>query len=267
MKCDVDIRKDLYGNIVLSGGSTMFPGIADRMSKEITAPAPSSMKIKVVAPPERKYRMCITLGGLKSNPKKYLLKTSLLATDNFSFFILLHLQQKLIIIIADTRMAESPEARRIAAADTMTKLNALFSVAVFMGFGMTQNGPANNINTKCTPHIAISKNLIKFHIYAFASFIISAGVAYSINIILSYCTTAVARSRTLRIFMIISGMFYVLGSIFILLAMSYLIEIKLGAIDCSSDTIMTILPLLIGVPITVFVCATLCVYAFNGEEN
>ena len=26
MKCDVDIRKDLYGNIVLSGGTTMFEG-------------------------------------------------------------------------------------------------------------------------------------------------------------------------------------------------------------------------------------------------
>lgn len=59
MKCDVDIRKDLYGNIVLSGGSTMFPGIADRMNKEITALAPSSMKIKVVAPPERKYSVWI----------------------------------------------------------------------------------------------------------------------------------------------------------------------------------------------------------------
>ncbi|XP_039014020.1 cysteine protease RD19A-like [Hibiscus syriacus] len=47
MKCDVDIRKDFYGNIVLSGGSTSFPGIADRMSKEITALAPSSMKQKV----------------------------------------------------------------------------------------------------------------------------------------------------------------------------------------------------------------------------
>ena len=34
----------------------MFPGINDRMSKEITARAPSSMKVKVVAPPERKYR-------------------------------------------------------------------------------------------------------------------------------------------------------------------------------------------------------------------
>merc|ERR1711962_118130 len=42
MKCDVDIRKDLYANTVLSGGTTMFPGIADRMQKEISALAPPS---------------------------------------------------------------------------------------------------------------------------------------------------------------------------------------------------------------------------------
>eukprot|EP01132_Coremiostelium_polycephalum_P004720 gene4720-5894_t len=59
MKCDVDIRKDLYGNIVLSGGSTMFPGIADRMNKELTSLAPPSMKIKIIAPPERKYSVWI----------------------------------------------------------------------------------------------------------------------------------------------------------------------------------------------------------------
>lgn len=59
MKCDVDIRKDLYGNIVLSGGTTMFAGIADRMSKEVSGLAPSSMKIKVVAPPERKFSVWI----------------------------------------------------------------------------------------------------------------------------------------------------------------------------------------------------------------
>jgi len=59
MKCDVDIRKDLYANIVLSGGSTMFEGIADRLTKEMTALAPSTMKIKVVAPPERKYSVWI----------------------------------------------------------------------------------------------------------------------------------------------------------------------------------------------------------------
>jgi len=59
MKCDVDIRRDLYANIVLSGGTTMFPGIAERMTKELTALAPSTMKIKVVAPPERKYSVWI----------------------------------------------------------------------------------------------------------------------------------------------------------------------------------------------------------------
>jgi actin-related protein len=59
MKCDIDIRKDLYANNVMSGGSTMFPGIADRMQKEITALAPSTMKIKIIAPPERKYSVWI----------------------------------------------------------------------------------------------------------------------------------------------------------------------------------------------------------------
>jgi len=59
MKCDVDIRKDLYANIVLSGGSTMFDGVADRLTKEMTALAPSTMKVKVVAPPERKYSVWI----------------------------------------------------------------------------------------------------------------------------------------------------------------------------------------------------------------
>jgi actin-related protein len=59
MGCDVDIRKDLYANIVLSGGTTMYPGIAERLTKEITALAPPTMKIKVVAPPERKYSVWI----------------------------------------------------------------------------------------------------------------------------------------------------------------------------------------------------------------
>jgi len=59
MKCDVDIRKDLYGNIVMSGGSTMFPKIDERLKKEVEALAPASMTIKIIAPPERKYSVWI----------------------------------------------------------------------------------------------------------------------------------------------------------------------------------------------------------------
>jgi actin-related protein len=59
MKCDIDIRKNLYENIVLSGGTTMFPGFADRMQKEMTSFVPSTMKINIIAPPKRKYSVWI----------------------------------------------------------------------------------------------------------------------------------------------------------------------------------------------------------------
>merc|ERR1711971_1128147 len=57
MKCDVDIRKDLYANTVMSGGTTMYPGIADRMQKEITALAPSTIKINHRSPREEVLRL------------------------------------------------------------------------------------------------------------------------------------------------------------------------------------------------------------------
>ena len=40
MKCDIDIRTDLYANIVMSGGTTMFPKIADRMQQEMVKQVP-----------------------------------------------------------------------------------------------------------------------------------------------------------------------------------------------------------------------------------
>lgn len=57
--CDLDIRRDLFSNIVISGGSTMFPGIEHRLEKEIVKLVPSSVRVKVIAPPERKYSVWI----------------------------------------------------------------------------------------------------------------------------------------------------------------------------------------------------------------
>jgi actin-related protein len=58
-KCDIDVRKDLYANVVLSGGTTMFTGLPERLQKELTNLAPNAVKVKVVAPPERKYSVWI----------------------------------------------------------------------------------------------------------------------------------------------------------------------------------------------------------------
>ena len=59
LKSDVDIRRDLFRNVVISGGTTMFPNIDVRLTKEMTALAPASIKVKIVAPPERKYSVWI----------------------------------------------------------------------------------------------------------------------------------------------------------------------------------------------------------------
>jgi actin-related protein len=61
MKSDLDIRKDLYSNIILSGGTTMFSGLPERLTKEIQklAPSATSSKVKVIAMPERKYSVWI----------------------------------------------------------------------------------------------------------------------------------------------------------------------------------------------------------------
>ena len=45
MKCSIGFRPDLYRNVVLSGGTTMLPGIVDRMTKELTSSAPGGMKV------------------------------------------------------------------------------------------------------------------------------------------------------------------------------------------------------------------------------
>jgi centractin len=53
MKSDIDLRSKLYSQIVLAGGSTLFPGFGDRMLFEMRSRSPSHTRIRISAPPER----------------------------------------------------------------------------------------------------------------------------------------------------------------------------------------------------------------------
>lgn len=46
-KSDLDLRKMLYQNIVLSGGSTLFKGFGDRLLAELKKCVSKDMKIRV----------------------------------------------------------------------------------------------------------------------------------------------------------------------------------------------------------------------------
>ena len=59
MTCDIDLRKDLFANIVMSGGTTMYQGLSERLQKELTRLTPPSTQVRVIAPPERKYSVWI----------------------------------------------------------------------------------------------------------------------------------------------------------------------------------------------------------------
>ena len=55
MHTDIDLRRALFSQMVLAGGSTMFPGFGDRLLNEIRKHpmSPKDMKIRIAAPPER----------------------------------------------------------------------------------------------------------------------------------------------------------------------------------------------------------------------
>lgn len=51
--CDMDLRRDMYANVVLSGGTSMFRNIEVRLQQDIARMAPSTMRVKIIADPER----------------------------------------------------------------------------------------------------------------------------------------------------------------------------------------------------------------------
>lgn len=52
---DIDVRKDLCKNIILSGGTTMYEGLADRLKEEIVAQLPAGAEVRIIASADRKY--------------------------------------------------------------------------------------------------------------------------------------------------------------------------------------------------------------------
>ncbi|WWC89472.1 actin-2 [Kwoniella dendrophila CBS 6074] len=73
-RTDLDLRKSLFSNIVLSGGSTLCTGFGDRLLAEVKKLALTDVKLKIYAPPERKYSTWIggsILAGLSTFKKMW----------------------------------------------------------------------------------------------------------------------------------------------------------------------------------------------------
>lgn len=85
MKSDLDLRRVLLSQMVLSGGSTMFPGFGDRLLNEVRKHPllPKDTKIRIAAPPERLYSTWIggsILASLATFKSMWVSKTDYLET-------------------------------------------------------------------------------------------------------------------------------------------------------------------------------------------
>ena len=54
-ECDIDVRKELYQSIMLSGGTTLYKNLPERMEKEIDSLCPQPNMVKILAPADRYY--------------------------------------------------------------------------------------------------------------------------------------------------------------------------------------------------------------------
>ena len=100
LKCNNEIQKELFGNIILAGGSSMFEGISERLENEIQKLIDNSSskfkqeyfekqcKLRVIAPPERKYSTWMGMSMISSLPNfqtKWIRYTFILFFNNFLF--------------------------------------------------------------------------------------------------------------------------------------------------------------------------------------
>ena len=54
-KCEASLQSHMYKNIVIAGGNTLFPGMKERLEKEVQVLAPQSTTVQVIAPPTREH--------------------------------------------------------------------------------------------------------------------------------------------------------------------------------------------------------------------
>ncbi|KAI4370676.1 hypothetical protein MLD38_018999 [Melastoma candidum] len=122
--------------------------------------------------------------------------------------------------------------------DDVVSLNALFTLAIFIGLSFALPGQVLSLNedTLCHPSIGIRKRLVFFEITSFSCFVFSGIMAKTVKMII-YIKHGDGSSHQKRLLLV---PFYfsiygtMCGCLFLLLAMVDVIQVKLGRLSCGS---------------------------------
>ncbi|XP_030451026.1 uncharacterized protein LOC115673101 [Syzygium oleosum] len=164
---------------------------------------------------------------------------------------------------------------QVTALDGVVNVNSIFTLAVFVGLAWNPWDPNNTLNTdpRCAPGASVKRDLVAFHVYSFSSFLFSSLVALTLKQAIRITRSPsyhpaelIARinRNLLRVGMLASGVGSVCGSVFLMLALVNVVQIKLGTLACgSTHSFAAVVPLLIFVPLGLFVYVCIVLYAFT----
>ena len=54
-KTDIDIRRDMFSNIIATGGNTCFKGFSERLQRQVPEVAPQQVRVKVISAAEKRF--------------------------------------------------------------------------------------------------------------------------------------------------------------------------------------------------------------------
>ncbi|XP_019230419.1 PREDICTED: uncharacterized protein LOC109211342 [Nicotiana attenuata] len=166
----------------------------------------------------------------------------------------------------------------ITALDGIINVNSLFTLAVFIGLAWNPHDLNNSLatDTNCFAKPKVAEDLVAFHVYSFSCFLFSSLIALCLKQAIRLAKSAhhfptiysldlaQINKNALRVGYLVSAAGSVCGSVFLMLALINVVQIKLGILGCGSKhTYGAVIPLVIFVPLGLLINVCTVFYAFT----
>ncbi|CAL9097311.1 unnamed protein product [Musa acuminata var. zebrina] len=159
----------------------------------------------------------------------------------------------------------------ITALDGIVNVNAILTLAIFVGLAWNPSssgaGDEGLSPPNCVAGAQVEKDLVSFHVFAFASFLFSSLVALclkqAVHLARPHGRSARVNRALLRAGIVASALGSVFGCGFLMLALVNVVQIKLGTLGCSGPALGAVVPLVTLIPAAMLIYSAIVFYAFT----
>lgn len=156
----------------------------------------------------------------------------------------------------------------VTALDGIVNVNSLFTVAIFIGFSLTDPASSGTGHRpSCTATSDMVRRLILFEVVSFSWFLFSSLIAQALKLVINLLNNvdpgdahkADIDPRLLKTGLLGSAMGSFLGCVFLMLSIGLFVQVKLGVFSCGGESVLSvvILGVSVGFALLVYFIASL----------